>query len=293
MTLGSVFSFISAAVLTCCLQTSVWAQESAPPDQNSESPAAVESPKSPETQSWPTFEKAFEAGVSSYRAKKYEEARLAFNQVLEKDPLNVQALTNLALVQYQLGQKGWAVALLRKAHNLDPDFSTPKAALDYILPQLDIREIPHEIQLWETVRSNLIVPFSITGFLTLSALSLFASGWLFLTYLGRRREAEREEKPMPDFPWIPTLISVVFIGVMTLTLLKLWDHKIPRGTVVTEKITVYSAPDEKSVALFDLFAGLEVVLNQSDKQWIQVTYPGALTGWIPKSSVFQTSGRSL
>jgi len=275
MTLGSAFSFLITVALTCCLHAIAGAQEPS------------------ETQSWPTFEKAFEAGVTSYKAKKYEEARLAFNQALEKDPFNVQALTNLALVQSQLGQKGWAVALLRKAHNLDPDFSTPKAALDFILPQLDIREIPHEIQLWETIRSNFIVPFSATTFLALSAFSLFASGWLFLGYLGRRREAYRAEKPLPDFPWIPTLISFVFVIVMTLTLLKLWDHEVPRGTVVLEKIVVYSAPDEKSVALFDLFAGLEVVLNQADDQWIQVTYPGALTGWIPKSSVFQTSGRNL
>jgi hypothetical protein len=63
--------------------------------------------------------------------------------------------------------------------------------------------------------------------------------------------------------------------------------------VVSEKTTVYSAPNDKSAALFDLFAGLEVVLDQSNDQWVQVTYPGALTGWIPKSSVFQTSGRGL
>lgn len=278
MTLGFRFLLIFT-VLTCCLQTLVVAQEP-------EAPTA-------ETQTWPTFEKAFEAGIHAYKSKKYEEARLAFSQALEREPFSVQALTNLALVQYQLGQKGWAVALLRKAQYLDPDFSTPKSALEYVLPQLDVKEVPHEIQLWETIRSHFIVPFSSTGFLALTAFSMFASGWLFLGYMGRRREAFREEKPLPDFPWIPTLISVVFLTMLTLTVLKLWDHEIPRGTVVAEKVTVYSAPNDESVALFDLFAGLEIVLKQTDGQWIQVTYPGALTGWIPKSTVFQTSGRNL
>lgn len=275
MTLGSLYSLIFSFILTCCLQATAWA-DSASDQQN-----------------WPTFEKAFEAGVRHYKEKKYEEARVAFSQALEKDQNNVQALTNLALVQYQLGQKGWAVALLRKAHYLDPDFSTPRAALDYIVPQLDVKEIPHEIQLWETVRAHFIVPFSMTAFLAMTALSLFASGWLLLAFLGKRRAAFREERSLPDFPLIPTIITAVFIVMAALTVLKFWDHKVPRGTIVSEKITVYSAPDDKSVALFDLFPGLEVVLKQTSDQWVQVTYPGALTGWIPKSSVFQTSGGSL
>ncbi len=247
---------------------------------------------SSDVQSWSNFEKAFESGVSSYQAKKYDEARLAFTNALQKEPSNVQTLTNLALVQYQLGQKAWAVALLRKAHNLAPDFSTPKAALDFILPQLDVKEIPHEIQLWETIRANFITPFTMTGFLALTGLCLFACGWLWLQYFGRRREALREDKIMPSFPAIPTLIAVIFLGVLILTILKVVDQGIPRGTVVNEKVTVYSAPNDQSVALFDLFGGLEVVLKTDNADWVQVTYPGATTGWIPKASLFQTSGRA-
>ena len=256
-------------------------------------PPTLESNKSADKQIWPSFDKAFEAGVASAKSKKYDEARLAFSQALEKEPNNIQALTNLALVQFQLGQKGWAVALLRKAHNLNPDFSTPKAALDFILPQLDVKEIPHEIEMWETIRDRFVVPFSLTGFLILTALCFFASGWVVLTYLGNKKRAYKEEKPLPPFPTIPLLLSAIFILMLSLTVLKIWDQGIPRGTVVAEKISVYSAPNEKSVALFDLFAGLEVVLDSTDANWVQVTYPGALTGWIPKSSVYQTSGRSL
>lgn len=260
--------------------------------------ATAESVSTPPTaqiadkQSWPSFEKAFEAGVASYQAKKYEDARQAFSFALEKEPSNVQALTNLALVQFQLGQKGWAVALLRKAHDLNPDFSTPKASLDFILPQLDVKEIPHEIQMWESIRSHFVVPFSLSGFLALTALCLFATGWLWLQYIGKRREAFREEKPLPAFPLIPTIITLFFICVLALTLMKVVDQKMPRATIVSEKVTVYSAPGDQSVALFDLFAGLEVVIGQQNENWVQVTYPGALTGWVPKSSLFQTSGRA-
>jgi hypothetical protein len=310
MKLGSFFPLILRpalvlilVTLSCGLQATTVAVETPPespttstlpPAQSpTETPAAETQPaQTADTVSWPSFEKAFEAGVVSYQAKKYDEARLAFSQALEKDPLNVQALTNLALVQFQLGQKAWAVALLRKAHNLNPDFSTPKASLDYILPQLDVKEIPHEIQMWETIRTNFIVPFTLTGFLVLTALCLFATGWLWLQYIGKRREAFREEKPYPAFPTIPTMIALIFTTVLALTLMKVIDQGIPRATVVNEKVTVYSAPSEQSVGLFDIFGGLEVVLGQENGDWIQITYPGALTGWVPKNSVFQTSGRA-
>jgi tetratricopeptide (TPR) repeat protein len=239
------------------------------------------------------FEQSFQAGVAKYQDKKYDEARLSFTDALQKNPQSVQTLVNLALAQFQLGKKGEAVALLRKAQNLDPDFSTPQAALKFILPQLDVKEIPHEIQLWETVRSSFIVPFSMTAFLALNALAFFSTGWLFLVYFGKRRKALREDLPLPVFPLIPTVILAVFVSILGLTILKALDYRVPRGTIVSEKITVLSAPAEKSPSLFDLYAGLEVVLSSVEGDWVQVTYPGAMTGWIPKSSIFQTSGRNL
>ena len=75
--------------------------------------------------------------------------------------------------------------------------------------------------------------------------------------------------------------------------MKLVDLQIPRGTVIADKTSVYSAPDEKSVALFDLYGGLEVILDSQKDSWVQVTYPGGLTGWIPKTSMLQTSGRKM
>jgi hypothetical protein len=243
--------------------------------------------------SWPDFQKAFEAGVLAYQAHKYDEARLAFSAAAEKEPTNVEALTNLALVQFQLGQKGLAVGLLRKAQNLDPNFSTPKSALQFILPQMDVKEIPHEIQMWETFRSHFIVPFSLNSFLSVAAIAFFSSGWMLLSYFGRRREALRAEKSLPGFPMLASLACLIFVVMFTLSILKVIDGEMPRGTVIKDKVTVYSAPNDKSVPLFELFSGLEVVLNTADEQWVQVTYPGALTGWIPKANVLQTSGRNL
>lgn len=257
-------------------------------DGNSEATKPAATPPA-----WPNFQKAFEAGVGAYQAKKFDEARLAFSAAVEQDPNSLEALTNLALVQFQLGQKGLAVGLLRKSLSLDPDFSISKSALKFILPQMDVKEIPHEIQLWESFRSHFLVPFPLNSFLAMTALSLLAAGWLFLNYAGKRKTALLGNKSLPAFPLLPLFFSLIFVSSLSLSIGKLIDAEMPRGTVIKEKVTVYSAPNERSVALFELYSGLEVVLGAIDDQWVQATYPGALTGWILKNNVLQTSGRNL
>ena len=81
---------------------------------------------------WPTFEAAFKDGVASYEAKQYQEARLAFGRALELNSESLNTLVNLGMTEFQLGEKGLAVALLRKAVTLDPNFSTSRAALDVL-----------------------------------------------------------------------------------------------------------------------------------------------------------------
>ena len=239
------------------------------------------------------FAPVFQSGVAHYRAGKFEEALVAFKDALRLDPDNVQVLTNLGLTQYQLGKKGEAVALLRKARTLDPLFSTPQAALSFILPQLDVKEIPHEIQFWETVRSEFLIPFSLTGFLGLTALCFFAFGWVGLAFFGRRRRALKENLNPPAFPVSLVFITVIFMAIASLTIMKFFDLQIPRATVVVEKATIFSAPSDQAVALYDIYSGLEVVLHQTSDEWVQVTYPGASTGWIQKNNIYQTSGGIL
>lgn len=279
-------------LFTCCfVSTPSGAQEPVPATITTPDVEKIET----ETvkNNWPTFEAAFKDGVTSYESKKYPEARLAFSRALELNPESLNTLVNLGMTEFQLGEKGLAVALLRKAVEIDPNFSTSQAALQFILPQLDVKEIPHEIQWSETLRDSVIVTVSLNTYLGLTALFLFAAGWLWFQYIGRRKKALQEESAMPTFPLVATFALIGFLCFGFLTLYKTWDHQIPRGTVTTEKVAVLSAPDEKSPSLFDLYSGLEVIIHQTEGEWAQVTYPGALSGWIPKASVMPTSGKRL
>lgn len=232
----------------------------------------------------------FTQGTQLYLAKDYAKAQSLFTQALDKDPKNATALTNLALTEFQLGQKARAVGLLRKALFYDPHLSTAENALKFTLAQMQGKEVPHQIETYETLRAQLLQPVPLWTYLVLSALTLFAAGWVLISYGGRRKKALQEESAPPSFPVIGSILALSFVIFTALLALKIYDSSILRGTIVEEKVALQTAPGDNQVTILELYGGLEVIAHQFQGDWVQVTYPGSLTGWIKKSSLIITSG---
>lgn len=230
----------------------------------------------------------FNQGTQHYLAKDYAKAKESFAQSLEKDPHNAVVLTNLALAEFQLGNKALSVGLLRKALAFDPDLQVANAGLKFVLSQMQIREVPRQIETYESVRSNLLQPVPLYAYLVLSALLLFSAGWLLLNYFGNRRRAIQEEAALPSFPTVGALLSLGFVIFTGLLALKAYDTQMTRGTIIEEKVALQTAPGENQVSVLDLYGGMEVVVRNTQGEWAQVTYPGSLTGWIKKSSLLLT-----
>lgn len=259
----SKFKFLSVFVLFFILPALAWSQN-------------------------PSAEQGFKQATELYLKKDYEKAREEFLKLLDQDPNNATVLTNLALTEFQLGKKPLAIGLLRKALASEPDLVTAQAGLKFIQGQLQVKEVPHQIQTYETLRTNLLQPVPLFAYLVISALSFFAMGWVLLSYGGRRKKALEEETSLPSFPVIGFILSVSFVVFTALAILKLYDATIMRGTIIDEKVALQTAPGDNQVAILELFGGMEVILRQTQDDWVQVTYPGALTGWIKKSSVMMT-----
>jgi len=236
-----------------------------------------------------SFPELFKAGTQFYQAKDYEKARLSFEKALAKDPSNATALTNLALAQYQLKHKGLAIGLFRKALEINPDLGTAEAGLQWALAEMDIKEIPHQIETYESLRSRLLQPVSLSTYLIFTAFLLFAAGWTWLAFLGQRRRSAQEESAPPPLPWLGFIFSVGFLLSLSFLSLKIYDSQQIRGTIIDDKVSLQSAPGADQVPLLDLYGGFEVITHESSEDWVQVTYPGSLTGWIKKSSLLITS----
>lgn len=236
------------------------------------------------------FADLFKQGTQSYSEKKFDQAQDFFSKALVKDPQNSTVLTNLALVQFQLGHKAKALAHFRKALDIEPNLQEAKAGLKFVLSQMEIKEIPHQLEFYESLRDKLLAPVSLQVYLGFTALFLFASGWTLISYLGKRRKAIGEESALPGFPILSTCFLGGLLIILSLSILKAYDSSIQRATIVEEKVSLQSAPGETQVGILDLYAGMEVIVRITDNGWTQVTYPGAITGWVKSDSLMVTSG---
>lgn len=230
----------------------------------------------------------FQQGTQSYTAKDYKKSQELYQKALSLDPSNATVLTNLALTEFQLGNKPLAIGLLRKALASDPDLQTAQAGLKYISEQTQIRQIPHKIQTYESIRNAVLQPVPLSAFLTLSALLFLAAGWTLINFFGRRRRALLEEQALPGFPVIASVLALGFVIFTGLLALKIYDGTVTRATIIEEKVSVQTAPGDNQVAILELFGGMEVITHDVKEDWVQVTYPGSLTGWIKKSSLLMT-----
>lgn len=239
-----------------------------------------------------SFEEHFSRGTKNYQEKKFSDAIADFQKALDLHPDSATTLTNLGLSYFQNQQKGLAIATLRRAVYEDPSLSVAESGLSFAVSQLEIKEIPHQIETYERLRSNVLNAASLAGFNLLTSLFLLSSGFIWLRYLGRRRKAFELEEAPPTLPLIGLFMAVGFAFSFSLTILKMYDLTVPRATVIADKVSAQIAPGEGQTGLFDLYAGFEVIVRNAANEWIQISYPGGLTGWVKKDSLMATSGKN-
>lgn len=230
----------------------------------------------------------FQKGIVFLQEKKAPEAMEAFRKALERHPNHPAILTNLGLAAFQAGQRGWAMAFLRQAEANASPFSATSRGIEFIQSKLEVKEIPHDIQVWEQVRHYLFLGVPLSRFAFLGAVVLLFVGVLFIRYFGARRSAQANEQRMPELG----ILHYCGVGLLALTLLLVWgklvDRSEIRATVVEEKVAALSAPSGDAPSLFELFEGLEVRIKRFEKEWLQVQYPGGPTGWVLAKSVHVT-----
>ena len=233
------------------------------------------------------------AGVAAYQAKDFEKAKANLSKAMNAQPNDPQILYNLGLAEFQVGNKGWALALWRKALNIDPLFKKPQEALDFAQETMGGLAFRRARGNWAFLMSNVVNPLPFDLFIALSLVFFFIGSFYLMRFVGRRKTALENELPMPAFPVVAVAASLLFLISATLTSTKGLSILQAKATVVAKKVEIRTGPNKEENALIELYEGAEVTLKDNEKDWIQIEYFDDISGWIPRDSILQTSGPKL
>ncbi len=234
----------------------------------------------------------FAAGVVALQKNDLATARADFQSSLKLDPRQSQGYYNWGQVEFRSQNLGLAIGLWRKALDIDSGNRPAQEALAFAEKKLEHPQIAHETELWETLRSEVLLHVSLLSLLFLTSLFLLSAGWLGVVFFMGRKRAIRNETPLPSFPILALIFSFGLALSALLSVAKVIDLQTPRGTVVPKQLNALTTPDASGTPLFELYQGLEVIIQQSNSNWYQVTYPGGMTGWVPSHSIFVSAGRA-
>lgn len=232
--------------------------------------------------------KDFQEGIQAFQQNDFEKAFESFQLAAEKSPENSSAFYNLGISAMRLKRFGYALAAFRRSFALNPASTDSVRGISESSKTLGLRTNDSE---WEAFREQILTRVSFNQLLAVVAVFLGLSGFLLLKYAGLRRTALKFDEPLPRFPTTGLSLFIAFMVTLLLLGAKTWDHLQPRATVVAQTAPLRSGPTTDNPELFQLTEGQEVLLRQKNDTWIQVTYPGGLTGWLSAQDIFFTSGR--
>ncbi|MFN8791161.1 MAG: SH3 domain-containing protein [Bdellovibrionales bacterium] len=234
-----------------------------------------------------SFEQLFEESVKNFQSQNYQQAAELMGQALSLNPRHPEALTNMALTQYELGQKMAAYVYFKKALSVEPKSLAAQQGLDFVKSQIQVRDIPHQIELYERARHILVmpVPVHIPYFFT----------WLLLIFVGVRwiqnRVAKRKAflagEDRPSFGVLNWILCFLLTLAAGWTLFYTYDKSITRALIREETLNLRSAPSTESPAILEIYGGLEVEVLRREEGWTQIQHPGSYAGWVPSSSLLE------
>lgn len=236
----------------------------------------------------------FAHGVDLLRQGKADEALASLQSVLESLPHDPALLTNLGLAAAQSKKWGLSLSYLREAQEKGSNHPQTAQAIEFVSSQLKVKEIPHQVEAWELFRSYVLQGLSLPALLALGAVLVLLVGLLALRFINERKKALLDEEPLPRIRIIHIFAGVLLSICTVLSLAKLVDLSDVRAVILPETVAARSAADPEAPALFDLFGGLEIIVQREVAKetgtWAQVRYPGGPVGWIEKKDlrIFQS-----
>lgn len=227
-----------------------------------------------------TPEELYETGNTAYREGRYQEAADAYRGILEYGVEDARVEYNLGNAAFKLGLAGQAILHYERAYRLDPTDPDVRFNLELVRSLLPDRVEPPEVAAplrWIRGVQNGIGPDR-------QAIIAVALWWAVAAWFAWC--TARPGRWRPTAGWIMSALLVMTLVVTSswyVTARRLQTREV--AVVLVEAVDVLAGPGSNNAPLVTVHEGLTLRIRSRRDQWIQVTLPDGLNGWVPEGAV--------
>jgi len=223
----------------------------------------------------------FEQGVEAYQQGDYGRAIEQFESVLQHGKESVALYYNLGNAYFKTGAIGKSILNYERAHTLSPhddDISyNLQIARLRVVDKIAGPESDFFYRLWITVKST----FSIH---LLSIVTPLIFGFMILLFILYLLIKTRLIRATLKWTLIPVTVTLVLFAALFAVQLNADIHD-EYGIIITEKVSITSAPYETSTEVFALHEGVKVKIIDRSGDYVRLRLTDGKDGWAPADAV--------
>lgn len=225
-------------------------------------------------------EEIFERGSKAYEAGRYDEAAEAYRSVLKYGIRDPRVEYNLGNAAFKLHRLGEAILHYERAYRLDPSDPDIRGNLELArsrcFDRVEEAEAPALVG-WLRGAQNALGPDR-------QAIAAVALLWVFVAIVVRG--LVRPGSFTPASGWAAASVAVLLVLVFFSW--RATNERLEganRAVVLAPQVEVVSGPSGNNPVLFTVHEGSTLDVRAEREEWIQVSLPNGLNGWVPRDSV--------
>lgn len=227
-----------------------------------------------------TPEETFSQGNAAFEKGRFEEAAEAYRTVLRYGIRDARVEYNLGCAAFRLGRLGEAILHFERARRLEPTDPDVKANLAFArgrcYDRVEAPEVAAPIRIVRALQDG-IGPDR-------QALAVLTLVWLVAGLVVWRSSRPGGWNAAAGWVLAGLLLLLCVCGVSWLTTRSRLDG-VPVAVVLAPSVEVRAGPGDNNAILFTVHEGLSLEVRSERQDWIQVSLPNGLNGWVPGDAV--------
>lgn len=227
-----------------------------------------------------TPEELFDRGNVAYGEGRFEDAAEAYRDALRYGIQDPRLEYNLGNAAFKLGDLGEAILHYERAYRLAPTDPEIRGNLELArslrADQVEATELPALLRYLRSIQDRVGPDRQAVVLLLLVWIAVGIVTWC----------SAKPRGWTPTAGW--TLAAVLLAGFLLAASWRGTQRRLERAdvaVVLVDSVEVLAGPGQNNAPLFTVHEGLDLRVRAEREDWVQVSLPNGLNGWVPRESL--------